>query len=226
MITIHAGHNPAGMIASGAAGYLRESEENRKIVNAFMLRKGSLSCADCTVNDGTSQNDVLKKLCANLNAWDGDYNISVHLNAGGGNGVECWTYGADTGIERIAENICDNISALGFRNRGVKHSQSLYILKHTTKPTVIVEVCFVDSETDFMLYEKVGAEKIADAILHSIGTVPSDFTDDETDPANESNSTSGDGLEYVQVGAYSRHENAVAMKEKLIAAGFPAYIKK
>lgn len=230
MISIHAGHNPDGLIASGAAGYMKESVENRKIVNAIMQRTIS-GIEDVTVNDGISQSDILNRLCARMNKGDYKINLSIHLNAGGGNGVECWTYGANSKAERIAENIVKNIRDLGFKNRGVKHSKTLYILKHTTAPTIIVEICFVDTEYDFKLYNRVGVDKIALAILDAIsGYVSYDsgdsVGDDEVDPVYEQDSTSGDMLYYVQVGAYSDIRNAQNMFEKLIAAGFPAYIKK
>lgn len=228
MISIHAGHNPDGLIASGAAGYMKESIENRKIVNDIMAMTID-AIMDVTVNDGKSQNDILKKLCQRMNESGAEYNVSIHLNAGGGNGVECWTYGANSSAEKLAEGICKNISDLGFKNRGVKHSKSLYILKHTTAPTIIIEVCFVDTETDFIQYNKVGHEKIAMAIMQALGIHfydPDATYDDEHDPVNEQDSNSADELEYVQVGAYGSHDNAVAMYNKLIAAGFPAYIKK
>lgn len=230
MISIHAGHNPDGLIASGAAGYMKESVENRKIVNAIMQRAKS-GIEDVTVNDGVSQSDILNRLCVRMNNGDYELNLSIHLNAGGGKGVECWTYGANFIAENVANKICNNISALGFTNRGVKNSKTLYVLKHTVAPTIIVEICFVDTEYDFELYNKVGADKIALAILDAIsGYVSYDICDsvgdDEVDPVNEQDSISGDMLYYVQVGAYSDNKNAQKMYEKLIAAGFPAYIKK
>lgn len=230
MISIHAGHNPDGLIASGAAGYMKESVKNRKIVNAIMQRAKS-GIEDVTVNDGVSQSDILNRLCDRMNNKDYALNLSIHLNAGGGKGVECWTYGVDYTAEKIAEKICNNICKLGFVNRGVKNSKTLYILKHTTAPTIIVEVCFVDTEYDFELYNIVGDDKIGLAILDAISDYISydsgdSVGDDEVDPVNEHDSTSGDMLYYVQVGAYSDIRNVQNMYEKLISAGFPAYIKK
>lgn len=230
MISIHAGHNPDGLIASGAAGYMKESVENRKIVNAIMQR-AKTGIEDVTVNDGVSQSDILNRLCFRMNNKDYELNLSIHLNAGGGKGVECWTYGASSEAEDVASAICNNISALGFANRGVKKSKTLYVLKHTVAPTIIVEICFVDTEYDFELYNMIGVDKIALAILDAIGDYISydsgdSVGDDEVDPVNEQDSTSGDMLYYVQVGAYSDVRNAQNMYEKLISAGFPAYIKK
>lgn len=198
MISIHAGHNPDGLIASGAAGYMKESVENRKIVNAIMQRAKS-GIEDVTVNDGVSQSDILNRLCARMNNGGYDLNLSIHLNAGGGKGVECWTYGKSSKAEKIAENMCKNMRDLGFTNRGVKHSKTLYILKHTEKPTIIIEICFVDTEYDFELYNMVGVDKIALAILDAIsGYISYDsgdsVGDDEVDPVNEKDSTSGDML--------------------------------
>ena len=39
-------------------------------------------------------------------------------------------------------------------NRGVKVSKSLYFLKKTKKPAIILEVCFCDDEDDFIAVPK------------------------------------------------------------------------
>ena len=110
--SIHAGHNPDGLVASGAAGYMKESVENRKIVNYIMSHvdeKEEAVICDVTVNDGKSQNDILQRLCQRMNNVLSEFNISIHLNAGGGTGVECWTYGESDEAGRLAKKICENI---------------------------------------------------------------------------------------------------------------------
>lgn len=226
--SIHAGHNPDGLIASGAAGYMKESVENRKIVNYIMSHvdeKEEAVICDVTVNDGKSQNDILQRLCQRMNSVKSEINISIHLNAGCGTGVECWTYGESDEAGRLAKKICENISALGFRNRGVKQSKSLYILRHTVQPTIIVEVCFVDTERDYETYMQIGYEKVAEAIMEALGIAyvnnDSAETDEEDEPAS-----SADNLYYVQVGAFRNKENAEYLADALVEEGFSAYIKR
>lgn len=226
--TIHAGHNPDGLVASGAAGYMKESVENRRIVNYIMSHideKEKTIICDVTVNDGKSQNDILRRLCQRMNNAMAEINISIHLNAGCGTGVECWTYGVSNEAGILAKKICENISALGFRNRGVKQSKSLYILKHTVKPTIIVEVCFVDTERDYETYRMIGYEKISEAIMTALGILhvnnDSTISDEEDEPSSNNNN-----MYYVQVGAFRNKENAEKLAEKLWEKGFSAFIKR
>lgn len=226
--SIHAGHNPDGLVAAGAAGYMKESVENRRIVNYIMSHideKEKTTIRDVTVNDGKSQNDILQRLCQRMNSVMSEINISIHLNAGGGSGVECWTYGASDEAGRLAKKICENISELGFRNRGVKQSRSLYILKHTVKPTIIIEVCFVDTERDYETYRKIGYEKIAEAIMKALEIAHVNNDSAESDEVDEPASNT-DNMYYVQVGAFRNKENAEKLAEKLWEKGFSACIKR
>lgn len=226
--SIHAGHNPDGLVASGAAGFMKESVENRKIVNYIMSHvdeKEEAVICDVTVNDGKSQNDILQRLCQRMNSLMSEINISIHLNAGGGSGVECWTYGASDEAGRLAKKIGEKISALGFRNRGVKQSKTLYILRHTVQPTIIVEVCFVDTERDYERYRMIGYEKIAEAIMDALGISYVNNDSAESDEVDEPSSNT-DNLYYVQVGAFRSKENAEVLAEALLEKGFSAYIKR
>lgn len=226
--SIHAGHNPEGLVASGAAGYMKESVENRKIVNYIMSHvdeKEKTIICDVTVNDGKSQKDILQRLCQRMNSVMSEINISIHLNAGGGSGVECWTYGESDEAGRIAKKICENISALGLRNRGVKQSKSLYILRHTVQPTIIVEVCFVDTDRDYETYMQIGYEKVAEAIMNALGIAYVNNDSAEYDEVDEPTSNP-DNLYYVQVGAFRNKEYAEYLAYSLVEEGFSAYIKR
>ena len=84
-VTVHAGHNPSGKIACGASDLLDESTEARWITRKVvkLLKKNGIKAVNCTVNNGTSQSDVLRKICAKCNAVaDADLHISIHLNSG------------------------------------------------------------------------------------------------------------------------------------------------
>lgn len=175
-VTVHAGHNPAGKIACGASDWIDESTEARIITKKLIkqLNKKGIEAYDCTVNNGTSQSDVLKKICANCNSKERDIDISIHFNAfthqevdGKTKGTEVWVKGANGVRGNIAKRICKQISKIGFKNRGVKQSDSLYFLNHTNRPALLVEVCFVTDEDDAMLYKK-HRKDIAKAITKAI----------------------------------------------------------
>lgn len=82
------------------------------------------------------------------------------------NGVEVYTWRGEK--LPIAKKICNNLSALGFKNRGVKDGSNLYVIKNTKCPAILIEVCFVDNKADADLYKQVGYADIAKAIYSAI----------------------------------------------------------
>ena len=83
-ISIHAGHNPAGKTACGAVGLLDESKENRLNVEEVISILSSYGCNvyTATVDNGSSQTNVLNKIVAKTNAHSVAFSISFHLNSG------------------------------------------------------------------------------------------------------------------------------------------------
>lgn len=179
-VNVHAGHNPDGKTACGAVGLIRESTEARKVKDKVieMLRAQGHTVYDCTVDNGTSQSDVLKKIVAKCNAHTVDLDISIHFNSGGiltrdgkTTGTEVFVYNSNSKAKATAQNIVNSIASLGYKNRGVKFSTSLYFLKHTNNPALLIECCFVTDPEDVDLYN---ADKMAQAIVKGItGIKPS-----------------------------------------------------
>lgn len=175
-VTIHAGHNKPGKVACGASDYIDESKEARIITRkvAKKLRNRGYKVYNCTVNNGTSQGDVLKKICTKCNSKSRVLDVSVHFNAithakedGKTKGVEVWVYNRGGVAAEIGKEICSNIAKLGFTNRGVKESKTLYFLRNTTSKSLLIEVCFVDDQDDAKLY-LAKKEQIATAIAKAI----------------------------------------------------------
>lgn len=173
-INIHAGHNPDGKIACGAVGLIKESTEARIIKDKVitMLKSQGHTVYDCTVNNGASQNDVLKKIVEKCNTNVVDLDISIHFNAGANKnknnattGTEVYIYSSASKAKTYAQKVVSAISALGFKNRGVKNSTSLYFLKHSKNPAMLIECCFVDDPDDVALYN---VDKMAQAIVKGI----------------------------------------------------------
>lgn len=239
IINVHAGHNPDGKTACGAVGFIRESTEARKVKNEVIsqLRQLGHTVYDCTCEDGTSQTDVLTKIVNACNFHDADLDVSIHLNAGAGDsagngvttGTEVYIYSSTSKAKTYAEKVCEAIAALGFKNRGVKISTSLYVLRKTKAPAMLIECCFVDDKDDVELYD---AQEMASAIVYGItgqraAQKTQSGTDEEAADA-KAGSAAGDSRELyrVQVGAYCVHENAENMMQKLRAAGFDGVIVK
>lgn len=160
---VHGGHN---FIVPGAKGLLDETTEDRKVTARVIsaLRAAGHTVYDCTDDSGRTQGQNLANIVAKCNAHPVDLNISNHLNAGGGTGVEVWCY--DEKTKDIAVAICQNVSeALGIPNRGVKYSKNLYVLRKTAGSAILVECCFVDNQNDASHWN---ADKCGDAIASAI----------------------------------------------------------
>lgn len=160
---VHGGHN---FIVPGAKGLLDETAEDRKVTARviFALRAAGHTVYDCTDDSGRTQGQNLENIVAKCNAHPVDLNISNHLNAGGGTGVEVWCYNEKT--KDIAAAICASVStALGIPNRGVKYSKNLYVLRKTAGSAILVECCFVDNQNDASHWN---ADKCGDAIASAI----------------------------------------------------------
>ena len=180
-IGINCGHTASG-VGCGAIGHLNESNETRAVGKALMsqLKKLGHTVYNCTNDKASSTNENLSAICNLANKQKLDLFVSIHFNAGGGKGVECFTWKGSQVKEAV--NICKEIKNLGFNNRGVKDGSGLYVIKNTNATAILIEVCFVDTKTDADLYKKVGAEAVASAICKAITgkdvvTVGEKFTD-------------------------------------------------
>ena len=99
--------------------------------------------------------------------------LSVHHNGAaspGANGTETLHYpGSKLGIlyaEYIQQGMLD---MLGSRDRGVKTSDKLYVLRSTSMPAVLIEPLFVTGEEDRMIYSRDGYYRdLANGIIDSI----------------------------------------------------------
>lgn len=177
---VHGGHNPANKIACGAADILDESLEDRLVCKAVIkyLKAAGHTTYNCTVDNGTSQRDVLQKICAKCNAHDVTLDVSIHFNSGRNKhksngkpgGFEIWATNY-TGIKKEASaRIIANLKKLGMNTHGdpYKTTSNLYYLNHTNAKAILVEVEFVDDKDSANIYKKIGYDKIGKAIAEGI----------------------------------------------------------
>ena len=166
-IAINAGHTASGA-GSGAVGYYRESEETRKIVQELipLLKQKGHTVIDATVDKASTQLDYLQKSVQIANKAKADLFLTIHLNAGGGQGCECFTWKGQK--VKQAVNICEELHKEGFKNRGVKDGSAFYVIKKTTMTAILLEVFFLDNRKDCDLYRQIGVKKIAQAVADGI----------------------------------------------------------
>lgn len=148
------------------------------------------------------------------NAAGADFFISIHRNsspeANTYSGVESLVYNK-SGIKlEMAENINEQLEAVGFVNLGVKERPGLVVLRRTRMPAVLVEVGFINSDTDNMLFDNNFndiALGIAEGILDTLqmnGDVPTP------------------GSYTVQTGAFRNGAYADRLQQELLEQDFPA----
>lgn len=168
---VNDGHTISGP-GSGAVGKIREGEQTRLVgneVRRLFIERGE-NAINCTVDYANTTNDSLSLVVQQANRHELDWFIAIHFNAGGGKGVEVYTYEGRQYLDAV--NVCNNISALGFTNRGVKAGTGLYVISKTKAKSMLIEVCFVDTN-DADKYMQVGYKAIAKAIVDGIlGAIP------------------------------------------------------
>ena len=174
IIGIDKGHSTWDKSPCGAVGLLNESKENRPVGDKVIQKLRALGhiVIDCSCNSASNVDEQLAAIVRKANAQKLDLFLSLHLNAGGGTGAEIYTTntsGAKEEAKRLIETYCNRT---GFRNRGHKFSE-LYVLRHTNAPAMLLEMCFVDIESDFKRWNNLGVETIANVIVEGItGQIP------------------------------------------------------
>ena len=136
-------------------------------VGAELERKGY----EVVYTRTTDKHITLAERCAISNNNGANAFVSIHLNAStnrNAHGIETWHYykvGDKT--KELANNIQNAlIKSTGATNRGVKTTETLYVLKHTIAPAVLVECGFISNhEESELLFDDDYQNKIANAIV-------------------------------------------------------------
>ena len=168
-IAIAGGHSRK---APGAKGYLDEYECDRAFVAKLIpaLKAAGHTVVDCSNEKGDQDSELAEEVRL-ANASGADLFLAVHLNAGGGTGTEAYTYTETT--SKLAKDVCAKMSAnvaaaLGISSRGAK-TANFYVLRKTTMPAVLLEVCFVDSATDRAAWNRTSWDALTKAVVDAIG---------------------------------------------------------
>ncbi len=177
-IYIDQGHNPENPNAGAVGNGYREQDITYDvgILLAEQLRENGnfdvrLSRPTPTTQIGTSNASSLRIRTEEANEWGADYFISIHTNAAvtpTATGTEAYVYSAPSAAYSLARDIVDSIvQNTGLRNRGVYARPSLYVLRRTAMPAVLVELGFISNPNDASLMAN-SPRLFADGIYNGI----------------------------------------------------------
>ena len=217
-VGVNDGHTISGP-GSGAVGIINESEHTRKVGNALRsyLRANGVNAINCTVDYASTTSESLSLVVQQANRQDLDWFISIHFNAGGGKGVEVYTYEGRQYQDAI--DVCTNISKLGFTNRGVKAGSGLYVIRKTSAKSMLIEVCFVDTD-DANKYLEIGHEAIAKAIAEALIGHVNEANKEEKKEDSSVSAVKPQVESYLDKAAKFVGSRCKELQEKLIKCGY------
>lgn len=151
------------------------------------------------------------------NESDADYFISIHRNSSTSPdmyaGVQTLVY-ENSGIPAVfAENINRELEKVGFNNLGVEERKNLAVLRRTKMPAALVEVGFINTESDNNIFDlkfPEVAQAIANGIIDTVSGA--DIAGSETNNF------------WVQTGSFRHYENAQILAKNMQVDGFDCLI--
>ncbi len=158
-IFIDQGHNPQNPNA-GAEGFgLKEQDLNYEIgIRLANLLAGNeffdvrLSRPTPTTQLGNSNASSLAARVNAANLWGAEYFISLHCNASvntAASGSEAYVYSLQSRAVPLGEEMLSGIhETTGLSNRGIRVNPSLYVLRRTSMPAVLMEMGYITNSRD------------------------------------------------------------------------------
>lgn len=177
-VFIDPGHNHTGNDTGAIGNGIKEQDITFLISDRLKIQLKNagfeVKMSRNSISDNVGAGTVASSLSARANManqWGADLFVSIHCNAGGGNGTEtyCYQAGISSGY-KLAQMVQDSlISNVGLTNRGVKTNSALAVLRQSNMPAVLVETAFIDNARDAsILGSNEGQEKFAKAIFNGI----------------------------------------------------------
>jgi N-acetylmuramoyl-L-alanine amidase len=201
----------------GAVGY--ETERKLNVKTANFMNEHLLANYICETKVTAGSVNSTSQVAAEANNWKADLLVSIHNNAGGGDGYEALVYSEKRkALGQIFEKY---VKAIGQNSRGVKYRPGLAVLRLSNMPAVLNEGAFVDNKKDIQDWnEDHELKKLGIAYAKAVAEYLK--LEEKKAPVVEKNV-----LYRVQVGAYRDIKNAEKQLAKVKAAGFAdAFITK
>lgn len=175
-VVIDPGHG--GKDAGAVYGERYEKDDNLALALLVNEKLGEMGIESALTRTKDKQIS-LENRCMFANLKRADWFVSLHRNsAEDAKGVEIWISSDSSDKDKaLAENILEALDNAGIsQNRGVKSGYArgdgdYYVNSHTDMPSCLVELGFINSETDNKLFDEnieAYAQAIAEAIAKSL----------------------------------------------------------
>ncbi len=163
-IYIDQGHNPSGANtgAEGFGVYEQDVTYQVGVYLAELLNANTNFEARLSRNTpeevlGTTNAESLAQRVREANAWPADYFLSIHANANVNpdiRGTEMYVYRAFTiGYDLAVDIMRGIVNTVGTKNNGVRVNPSLYVLRRTNMPAVLIELAYLTNYEDNQLLQ-------------------------------------------------------------------------
>lgn len=140
-IYINPGHSDKD---PGAVGF--ETERDLNVRTAGFMEAWLLENYACEIKVTPGSNNSPRATAQEANEWGADLFVSIHNNAGGGDGYEALV-GDDRQVP-LGKLFEKYVQQAGQNSRGVKLRPELAVLRYTHMPAVLNEGAFVDNRQD------------------------------------------------------------------------------
>lgn len=158
-IFIDQGHNPGNVNAGASANGLDEESVNFVVGSMladlldtdprFAVRTSRIYPEQVLGIDAASS---LRQRVEMANFWKADYFLSIHSNSNENtaiNGTEAYVYRRSSQAWYLAEDIVAGIvENAGTRDNQVRLNPSLYVLRETNMPAVLIELAYLTNPND------------------------------------------------------------------------------
>lgn len=161
-VYVDQGHNPSGVNA-GAEGFGVREQDITYQVGQFLYNilstdyrfTAKLSRPTPETTLGYNNTSSLRERVTQANNWPADYFISIHANANENpdiNGSEVYVQNSYTPAWYLAMDVlAEIVRRVGTKYNGVFVNPSLYVLRNTNMPAILVELGYITNYEDNQL---------------------------------------------------------------------------
>lgn len=215
-VILDAGHNKATSGKQSPDGSYKEYVFNASIrdkMKYHLERHGITVIYVDSEKTGTSE---LLEIVEKANKSKGEIFVSLHSNAhtndwSSANGWEIYCYGKTSKGYELAKAIHEaNFPGVDLKDRGIKDGTSLYVIRKTTMPAVLIEHAFHTNKEDLA---KLKTDSFVEQL--AVCNVKGILNYFEIKWIEESSKTYK-----VQVGSFKRKENATKLVDELKTKGY------